>query len=272
MLAALLCLSSCTTTSLTTTTPADASSPALAAARRQQTPWAPIAAPLADHHDCCARFGMDLAYSNHVLPLKGNLRMRRGEVIQMSFTALGMVEIARVEFTPKAAYFINRLSKNYAVATYDRLPAVGQTGLSYDLLESLLWHELFLPGQKKGAAKLNAFTATPHGDEMTIEPKEQKMLHATFYSDTRYEHLLRTHLQLGPFAATWTYGSFLPAPAATLPGKIDVQVLTGTTTVAATFLFSGVTMDDDSWTTRTNIANYSVLSIDDFFQKLSFLK
>ena len=268
----LLCLSSCTTPSLTATTPTDASSPALAAARRQTMPWAPIAAPLASHHDCCARFGVNLSYNDHVLPLKGNLRMRRGEVMQLSLTALGMVEIARVEFTPKSAYFIDRLGKNYAVVAYDQLPTLGQAGFTYDLLESLLWHELFLPGQKKGASRLAAFVATPVGDEMQIAPKEQKALQAFFYSDAHYGHLLRTRLQLGPLASTWSYDSFLPVGDSQVPAKLGIQLQTAQKAVGADFAFSAITLDDDSWTTRTNIANYSVLSIDEFFQKLSFLK
>ena len=121
------------------------------------SPLLTIAQPNASHTDLTARMAIDAAYNDHVLTLKGNLRMRRGEVIQMAFTALGMVEIARVELTPQAAYLIDRLSKQYAMVSYDKLklPGIDELALDYGAIEALLWNELFIPGQKKILSHLN---------------------------------------------------------------------------------------------------------------------
>ena len=53
--------------------------------------------------DLTARTAIAINYNQQSYNVKGRLRMRHGEIVQMSFTALGVVEVALIEFTPHGA-------------------------------------------------------------------------------------------------------------------------------------------------------------------------
>lgn len=264
-----LLLTGCTPTRLLTNNEA-ANAPAVR--DRTDNPLAVIAQPNANHTDFTTRMAADLAYGDHVLTVKGNLRMRRGDVIQMAFTALGMVEIARVELTPKGAWFIDRMSKQYAVVEYDQLPGMNGVDLSYDMLESLLWNELFLPGQKKIASHLNLFESRTSGQQLIITPKSQPTINLRFAADNDCTRLQQTRLEYGPVASTWNYSAFQSVGNARFPAMLKATLEDGSHEVSATLTYTGMAFDNTDWTAHTNIANYTQLTIEDFIQKLAILK
>ena len=266
---AVLLLAGCTTTRLTTDSEV---SGAPSARGRAESPLAAIAQPNASHTDFTARLSADLAYNDHQLNVKGNIRMRRGDVIQLAFTALGMVEIARVELTPKGAWFIDRMSKQYAVVEYNQLPGLDGLELSYDMLESLLWNELFLPGQKKIASHLNLFDSHTSGTQCLITPKTQPAVHLQFTADAACTRLQQTRLTYGPFISTWDYTAFQTVGGSSFPAMLKTTLAEGSREVSATLTYTGVAWDNTEWTAHTNIASYTRLGIEEFLQKLAFLK
>ena len=242
-----LLLAGCGAVNQVTTSPEANQAPRM----RIASPLTAIATPLANHTDLSLRMAVEATYGEKTLPVKGNLRMRRDEVIQMAFTALGMIEVARVEMTPEAVWIIDRLNKQYAKAKYSELPFLGQSLVNYSLIESLLWNELFLPGQKNVTAHLDKFNVEPSGTQRLIQPKDQKALSARFWTDAEITRLV----------GDTRYPSAL---SATLEGdgkKASVQVS-----------FTNITLDSKDWTPRTNLTNYTQLSAAELLSKLSFLK
>ena len=246
------------------------------AEERSAVPSAPlslasIAQPLSNHTDVTARMSVLASYGDKQLPLKGNLRMRRGEVIQVAFTAMGMVEIARVELTPKKAYLIDRVSKQYAEASFKDLPAVGDY-LNYSLIEALLWNELFLPGQDDISSALSQFTTENKGSSLLIVPQKQQELKCQFTADNDYRHLRQARLQFGKWVSTWDYAAYQRIDAESFPASITATLEREQQRASAEFTFTNIAFDDTSWLPRTNISNYSQVSLDDFLSRLSFLK
>lgn len=237
----------------------------------QPSSLASMAQPLAAHTDLTARMALQANYGDKQLPLKGNLRMRRGEVIQVAFTAMGMVEIARVELTPKKVFLIDRVGKQYATASFAELPALGNS-LNYSLLESLLWNELFLPGQSNVATSLGLFTTQNVGSSLVIEPKTQQNLKCQFTADNDYRHLRQAQLRLADWVSTWDYSSFQRIGADSYPASIVASIEHKGKKASADFTFTNIAFDDSSWAAHTNISNYSQVSLDDFLARLSFLK
>ena len=74
---------------------------------------------------------------------KGKLRIRRGEGVQVSATAMGLMEAACFEFLPDVVRFIYKIDKIYAESPYRDVSFLQGTGTDYTVLESLLMNAVF---------------------------------------------------------------------------------------------------------------------------------
>ena len=117
-----------------------------------------LIAPQAELTDLTARTATTINYNQQSYNIKGRLRMRRGEVVQMSFTALGVVEVALLEFTPAGAYLIDRVNKRYAKIDYSS-GLLNSLGVNFATIQALFWNRLFVPG-KDAASGVNSTSAT----------------------------------------------------------------------------------------------------------------
>ena len=54
---------------------------------------------------------INIKVSGSNISLKGKLRVKRGEGVQISITPLGLIEAACIEFLPQEIRFINKLTK-----------------------------------------------------------------------------------------------------------------------------------------------------------------
>lgn len=72
----------------------------------------------------------------------GNIKMKRGEGIQISLTKFG-IEGVRVIFTPDSVLLINKLSKTYLRTSYSELDrAMGSEGIfNYRNVEAYFWND-----------------------------------------------------------------------------------------------------------------------------------
>ena len=263
-----LLVASCGTVHQTASTPNAAPAQRI----RHDSPLAAIATPLAGHTDLSLRMAIEASYGDKILPVKGNLRMRRGEVIQMAFTALGMIEVARIEMTPEAVWIIDRLNKQYAKARYAELPYVGNSLMSFSLVESLLWNELFIPGQKDVVANLDRFDVKVSGNQRLIQPKEQKVLATRFWADADLTRLQRTSLQFGSFLSDWTYAGYQVIADTRYPSSLNATVEGNGKKASVQLSFTNILLDNKDWAPRTNLANYTQLTAAELLSKLSVLK
>ena len=245
-----------------------------AAARRirRETPLAALAQPLSGHDDLTARIAVEASYGDKTLPVKGNLRMRRGEVIQMAFTALGAIEIARVEMTPDAVLVIDRLNKQYAKIRYMEIPFLEGSSVNYSLVESLLWNELFIPGTRNVSAHLDKFVLEASGTQQLIQPKEQRTLSCRFWADSNLTRLQRACLQFGSFLSDWTFSGYQLIGDTRYPSLLTATLEGSGRKASLAVTFSNINLDNKEWQTRTNLANYTQLTAAEMLSRLSFLK
>ena len=106
---------------------------------------------------------LNLIVDGRKISLKGKLRIKRGEGIQISITPLGLVEAACIEFLPQKIRFINKLLKTYTEVPYYEASAIGLSGIKYNVLEAIFLNHAFLPD---GRPAYNGL------DEMRIEDKD----------------------------------------------------------------------------------------------------
>lgn len=97
-----------------------------------------------------AKVRADLAGFGGDISVSGNLRMKRDELIQLSFNFIGM-EVARIEFSPTEVLVVNRMRKEYFRAPYTAVPQVAALGLDFRALQAVFWNELFAPGTPAGS-------------------------------------------------------------------------------------------------------------------------
>ena len=73
----------------------------------------------------------------------GNIRMKRGEAIQISLTKFG-IEGVRVVFTPDSILFVNKLTKTYlrtSFAEADKMLMGGEGTLNFRNVEAYFWND-----------------------------------------------------------------------------------------------------------------------------------
>ena len=90
--------------------------------------------------------------------ISGQLRMRWDESIQISLTALGMVELGRLEFLPEKVILINRINRTYSELPYSQIPYIAGAHIDYYTFQSLLWNRVFVSGEKDISKALKSLT------------------------------------------------------------------------------------------------------------------
>ena len=81
--------------------------------------------------------------------VNGTLRIKRGEVIQMSITPFLGIEVGRAEISPEGVLVIDRVNKRYVQVSFEQLKGLANVNLDYHILEALFLNEIFLPGKNK---------------------------------------------------------------------------------------------------------------------------
>ena len=73
----------------------------------------------------------------------GNLRMRYGDVIQLTLVdpVLGIAEIGRIELSPNKVLIIDRVNKRYVDTTYEDFSALKSRDIDFNTIQEFFWQE-----------------------------------------------------------------------------------------------------------------------------------
>lgn len=84
-----------------------------------------------------------LSFDGSDIGTGGTLRMRMGEVIQLSIhdPFLGISEVGRMEIGPYDILVIDRYNKRYVTLTYDELNSYARRQLDYETIEYYFWQQ-----------------------------------------------------------------------------------------------------------------------------------
>lgn len=240
--------------------------------KRQRTELlTPLAQYPVDVQYMSAKTTIALNYNGLSATVKGKLRMRRDEVVQMSITALGLMEIASIEFTPKAAYIIDRVNRRYAVLDYSS-GLLQSIGANFGTVQALFWNRLFIPGEEEVWNKTEDFTITDASTQRVVEPSRQRMLKCKFYTDADFGQLQQTNLNLQHYAATWRYGQFETIGNYTYPAMHDVSVSGSSRAVGARIGLTDISTLDTGSQNTTNLSNYKQVDLEQLLSILNMLR
>lgn len=212
--------------------------------------------------------------------VSGRLNMRRDEVIRITITPFGLMEVGRLEFTPEYVLLINRMEKEYVKATYNDVDFLKANGLDFYALQALFWNELFQPSKKNLTdTDLMMFSAdmTQTADRhITFNSGKLNFDWTTDVARTLINNALITYAKGTAQASTVTmeYGDFVPMGSKRFPSKEKVTFSTksmSTGKLSMLLMLNKIT-NDTNWETRTAVSDkYKQISAQQFFSKLGNL-
>lgn len=260
-----LALTGCHTTRTTTDSP-------ISFTRKQRNMLlTPLAQYPANVEAVTAKAAISLEYADFSATVKGRLRMRRNESVQVSITALGLMEIASIEFTPKGAYIIDRVNKRYAMFDYSS-GLISLAGINFNSVQSLFWNRIFIPGEKETWRHTDAFTLTDIGTQYLVEPNNQRKLKCKFYTDNDCKELQQTDLTLQHYATTWQYSQFETLDSYVFPTTHDISVSGSSRSIGARVNLTNVSTLDTGWSGTTDLSRYKKVNLDQLLSILNMLQ
>ena len=234
-----------------------------------------LIAPLAQYPDevktLSTRATIALNYNGLSATVKGRLRMRRDEVVQISITALGLMEIANIELTPKAAYIIDRVNKRYALLDYSS-GLLSNIGINFSTIQALFWNRLFIPGEKDVWNNAGDFALNMTGTQCLIEPNRQRILKCKFYTDADCKQLQQTDLSLQHYTATWRYSQFETIDTYSYPTMHDVSINDATYAMGARIGLTEISTLDTGWKGSTDLTRYKKVDLEQLLSIIEMIR
>lgn len=143
--------------------------------------------------------------------LNATIRMKRGEVIQLSVAPLLGIEVARMEITPAHILVVDRLHKRYVEISFESLSGMLNAELDFNSLQSLFLNEIFLPGKSRLEMNdVRRFLIFSEGEQALLVPKTGKALSYKFFTGAESGLLEKTRLGVDgtDYALEWDYSEF----------------------------------------------------------------
>lgn len=218
----------------------------------------------------------DIKFNGKGIPFgSGELRMKRGDVIQLIISVPFMGEVGRMQFTADEVLVVNRIDKEYVRVSYADIDFLKSANLDFNSLQALFWNELFVPGSARltsgGSAK--SFSISASGDHTLLSLKTAPRLDYFFLTRTKDGVIDRT--SISPKAIDnnteliWKYGNFTTFKGHPFPGQMSLSLKGLKQDFALDFSLSGLSADA-SWSTRTTLSEkYKQRSVNDILRKFS---
>lgn len=221
-----------------------------------------------------ARLGVNVKMGGKSLSCNGSLRMKRDDVVQLSLTLpLIGTEVGRLECTPTEVLLIDRFNKQYIRGTYSDVSFLSQTGLDFYAFQSMLWDELFVPGERNVESSLSRFRMSKSGQHTSLLLSDTPRLEYSFLTLTSQAVVDRVSIrskQAGEKGElVCKYSDFQTVSGKPFPTtmQLDIRDLGSDITLKLNLSRIG---HETKWETRTNVpAKYTRLQTKDIFGHLS---
>ena len=214
------------------------------------------------------------------ITLDGQLRMRRDEVIRLQISPLGLVEVARIEFTPQYVLLMDRMHKTYIKGSYDEIGFLKRNGLNFYSLQALFWNQLFIPGKDKvGEAEYAAYDVQMKPDRRILF-KQQRMDFAWTVADGKTDagrikqaSVTYNDKSTGRSSLEWNYSDFRSMGPKWFPYDHQVTLSTdaikGGKPMKVRVKISKATADD-GWETQTTVSGkYKKVTAEDILEQIT---
>lgn len=201
---------------------------------------------------------------------RGTIRIKENEGVQIGITALGLVEVACIEFLPDTLCFIYKVGKEYACLPYTSVPFLERAGLDYQVLESVLMNRVFTADGKSGTQALETMSFADEGEFVTATTDKENAVVYKFFIEKSTSNLVRCE---GVYNSTakvvCTYSEFEEIGGAAFPHIIDLSLETTGAPATLQFKLSNLDFDSFEFRRRRIGSSYDRLDIDEILRSLS---
>lgn len=218
-----------------------------------------------------AKMSLALDIDGKTTKVGGTLRIKKGEVIQLSIAPLLGIEVARVEIFPDGILVIDRMNKRYVQVSFMELQALVKTDLDFHTLQALFLNELFLPGKKELSMRdMSAFDVELLGNKVQLDVRKTKRFSYRFLTQASDALLKESFIGLKntSYGISWNYDQFRQLEQKVFPSYMKVSFEGGKKTMNAAFSFSRLSTNSN-WEIHTKVSErYEQVLLEDLFKQL----
>lgn len=201
------------------------------------------------------------------LSVGGHLKMKKNDVIQLSLVALGIMEAARIEFTPQEVLVIDRLNKRYIRAPYKDFSFLKDAGIDYSILESLFRNALFSPEGNSGFVLGEAAEGTA---SVECRNRHLKFRFLTSLATSLIQQTKITSAGSGAGEFSWNYSDFTAFNGKSFPLQHQIR-LSGLGRDAEIDIQLKNIGNDSKWEAHTAVkSSYKEMQASDILKMLRF--
>ena len=201
----------------------------------------------------------------------GTLRIKRGEVIQISLAPFLGIEVGRAEISPDGMLVIDRVNKRYVQVSFDDLRKLTNVDLDFHVLEALFLNEMFLPGKPYLTSRdKSLFDWDIEQAGVILSAKKSKMFSYRFFTDAPEGRLKQSRIALAgsAYALNWNYDKFEPLKQSAFPTYMHVSFEGAKKPSDATFQLSRLTLQAN-WEAHTDVSKkYQKVELDELIKIL----
>lgn len=203
--------------------------------------------------------------------VSGTLRIKKGEVIQMSIAPFLGIEVARAEISPDGLLIIDRMNKRYVEVSFAEVKALAHADLDFHTLQALFLNELFLPGKGDLTNRdASSFKVEQEPEGILLSVKRAKRFSYQFLTEAPGALLKESLIGLNgtPYLLRWKYADFRKLGQKQFPADMRLAFEGGKKPVKAAFALSRLSTDSD-WDARTEVsAKYEKVELVDILKLL----
>ena len=203
--------------------------------------------------------------------VSGTLRIKKGEVIQLSIAPFLGIEVARAEISPEGILVIDRMNKRYVKVSFGELKSLVRADLDFHTLQALFLNELFLPGKGDLTARdVSAFRVEQEPDGVWLEVKRAKRFDYHFLTQAPDALLKESRIGVSgtPYLLSWAYDDFRRLNQKPFPTQMKLSLEGGKKPLKAAWSLSRLSTDTN-WETHTEVSKkYERVTLEDILKLL----
>ena len=209
----------------------------------------------------------------------GSIRMRKDDVMRIQLTALGLMEVGRLEFTKDYVMIVDRIHKEYIKADYNQVDFMKRNGLNFYTLQALFWNMLFVPGEANMTDRLLDKFTVDLASKGTMVPLSLKNGNMDYLWQTESKTGLIRETDVtysdkanGTTKLTCKYDNFKSLGTKQYPHLLTLNAQSMISkkprNITITIKMDGAKMSSD-WETRTTLSSkYKEVSADEVLEKI----
>lgn len=201
--------------------------------------------------------------------VNANMRIRRGEIIRITVAPFLGIEVARIDITPEKVLAIDRMNKRYVELGFGELSSLLNTELDFNILQSLILNEIFIPGREKlSQSDVERFVLSSYGDQAKLQVKGTKRIGYSFFTSATDGRLEETVISLKglPYSLHCRYTDFTMLGNDVFPQSVEMQSEGTDKKYSLSMKLSRIGTDSD-WDARSEVSSkYRKISIQELLQ------